>query len=309
MKLKKRGSTAKKGLNGVGVFFISMTISFILLSSTFMMFYIVSQKLFDKEATANKKDVPFDNTYADHIFRTEENLTTLVIGCDEITSLPTLFLLCKYNAIDGNVTTTVLPPQTVITVQTRKATLVEHYDYEGILGATRAVKSLTLSPVDRYIRFDKTGIANIFDFLGGVNFNIEKPFTIKEYNFQVGKQSLDGKRIAQILLKPNETNEDLILKNQLISSFLKEHFNASLIEKFSSFQSAFFYNATTNINQYDFAFRQKGIFNRLSSESLVIKDEIIQGVFKIDNDVPVFEPAEQKPPEEPISESQAIKEE
>ncbi|MEG2429942.1 MAG: hypothetical protein RSA99_06110, partial [Oscillospiraceae bacterium] len=141
----------------VGVFFISMTISFIILSSAFMMFYIVTKNLTNKTANATKKNVPYENSYLQYIPRVEENLTTLIIGCDDVVNLPTLFLLCNYDAIEGKLSLSILPPQTLITVQTRKSTLVGHYDYEGILGATRAVKSLTLKPVDRYIRLDKVG--------------------------------------------------------------------------------------------------------------------------------------------------------
>lgn len=272
--------TSKKG---IGIFFISLVITFLILGSIFMLFF-----LYQKTANADTKqeDIVYNSPYT---AKKNESMTMLIIGCERISSVPKLMLLLTYDAPSGTIYLSALPPKTLSTIEVKEDTLVGHYDYEGIRGSVNAVKSLLVTNVDRYARLDRTGIANLVDFLGGIEYEVKEDITYVDIDgnieeFEKGKQLLDGRRVSALLF--HETKDfvvDTNLQMELITLLSEQKFNESLASKFPNFISAFFYNSETNMNQYDFAIRQKGIIDKLQKKALVTKILPLDGEYNLVN--------------------------
>lgn len=252
---------------GIMVFLISLFASLIVLGGIFYAFFMYS-----KTTNANNKQegVQYVNKY---IPKTEENLNVLLIGCEELSLPPTMFLLLRYDAINSMVYLTAIPPDTLSTVGVREDTILGHYDYEGTRGGVNAVKNLFLTDIDRYMRLDKKGIANMVDSFGGIEYDVKSTMTISGETIPSGKQLLDGRRVASIILEA----DNISMQSELSALLVNQRFKKNLENKYPHLVSAFFYNAETNLNQYDFAFRQKGITQALSNETFSATEILLEG--------------------------------
>lgn len=276
---------------GVGVFLLSLTIAFVLIGGIFMLFYKYIQTV---GVSDGKKDVPYkaDTKNNQYIPKKEESMNLLLIGCEEIHLAPKMMMVITYNAVEGELMLTPLPPSAVATVGVREDTLSGHYDYEGIRGGVNAVKSLLVTDIDRYARLDKAGIADLIDFLGGIECELKAGVvcTYEDGSTEVlsrGKQLLDGRRAAALMLCNSaqySSTEDEYEKNSLIlrqgelsSRLLRQRMNSRLCGKLPDLIQAFFYNAETNLNQYDFAIRQKGLDKLLDEHRLTIVLNSLKG--------------------------------
>lgn len=252
----------KKDRKPVAVFFISFAVSFVILMCIFLIFFIVGTSK-DREVSSNKEGVPY---YSDYQATAQENVSMLIIGCEQLESEPSLLLFASYDAVGGEISIQQLDPSQFVGYKDRVDTLKGHYSYQGITGCVNATEELLGVTVDKFIRITSVGIANMIDYLGGIQYELKEKINCKGISFSVGKQTFDGRRVAAILLDSSYSD----IKQELLESYFTEHFNKNLAADFGKYVTAFFYNAETNFNQYDFAIRQKGFLSTLHKSTLGI---------------------------------------
>jgi LCP family protein required for cell wall assembly len=207
-------------------------------------------------------------------------MNVLVVGCEQEHLPPSFFLLFCYDAPNGIIYVSSLPTQTFSTIGIREDTLAEHYDFQGVQGSVVAVENLFSMQIDRYVRFDRQDVSNMVDFLGGIDYEIAEDFEIGEETFMKGKQLLDGRRVSTLLFYKKENDiPHIAYQEELIIKLIQQRFNQTLADKYAKFSSAFFYNADTDINQYDLTLRQKGICSKMQLDSLVVKKLPLHGVY------------------------------
>lgn len=261
-----------KSRKGTWTFLISLFISFIILSIVFSLFFLYSKL---QEADSSLDNIPFAEVYKP---KRDESINVVIIGCNQLNVAPTLFNMLTYDAPNGTISITTLPPSALATVGIKTDTLVEHYDYEGVRGGVNAVKNLLLADVDRYVRIDKQGITNLVDYLGGLEYDLVESVICGDEIFSPGKQLLDGRRVASLLLDESVSEQSRIsLQRELTKTIFDQRLTKTLVKKYAGLVSAFFDNCETNLNQYDFAVRQKGLIQCFENDSLVVNEIGIVG--------------------------------
>lgn len=251
----------KKSKKGLKIFFITLSVAFVLLMCIFLLFFLFGSFGISEQANVNQDEVPY---VIDYIPKSQENINILIIASEEIELTPSMFMVFKYDAINAEISLVPLVNDTVLNKGVKKTTIQKEYDYEGIHGATKAVETLLLCEIDRYIRVNSQGVANLIDYLGGVKYDFTEGINCKDIWFTEGKQLLDGRRVASIICN----QDDLYIKADVLKTFFSQHFNKDL--EYNKFASAIFYNVETNLNQYDFAMRQKGAIAAMGNETLSI---------------------------------------
>lgn len=267
-----------KSKKSVWVFLASSGISFVILGTIFAVFFYLTDTT---EIDKNQEDIPYISQYTPS---PKESINVLVIGCEQEHYPTSLALLFCYDAPTGIIYVTSLPIQSLSTVGIREDTLAGHYDYQGLQGSVIATENLLATKIDRYVRLDKQNISNLVDFLGGIDYEITEDFAIGEETFMKGKQLLDGRRVSTILFGKKENDvANTSMQEELVAKLIQQRFNQDLADKYAKFSSAFFYNAQTDLNQYDFALRQKGICSKMQLDSVVVKRLRIRGTYNLEN--------------------------
>lgn len=261
--MPKSENKPKKDKKAISVFFISFAVSFVILMCVFLIFFILGTSK-DRKASAVKDGVPY---YSDYVATEEENINMLVLGCEKTESEPSFLLFASYDAVRSTITFQELDPTQFVSYKDRVDTLGGHYNRQGITGCVNAAEQQLGVTIDKFVRINAVAIANMVDYLGGIQYEFKKQIICKGQTFTEGKQTLDGRRVATILL--DDANPQI--KQALIESYFAQHFNKQLADRFGKYVTAFFYNAETNFNQYDFAIRQKGFLNALYKSTLCIK--------------------------------------
>lgn len=263
--------------NGAYVFFITLIISFMVLSSIFLLVLIFSKT---DNASVKQEDIPYISDYSPSI---DESLAILLLGCEEPQSLPDFSLLVYYDAPHGIVYSIALPSVAVSASSERTDTLQGHYDYAGLHGCMNGVKAMLGIELDRYARFQKAGISNMVDLLGGIPYTLPANITIGNEKLLQGEQLLDGRRVSSLVFaKDDHGSPNTALQSEMLAKLLEQSFDDTLVEKYDSLVSNIFLNCETNLNQYDFAKRQTGFLNKLRLDSLVIEEIIVKGEYNSD---------------------------
>jgi len=248
----------RKG-KGFAVFLASVCVSLVVLGGLLLLFMLYMKTT---RAEAVKLDEQVRTRYQP---AGEESLRCLLLGCRRAESLPELVLLLSYDAPGGTLTVVGIPPEAVCTVNGRTDTLSGHYDYEGVRGAAGAVQALFGVEVDRYLRTQQTGLSNLTDFFGGVPWGEEE-------------RLLDGRQAVSLLFGQEES-ELLPLKERtgLSLALLERGLPAALTEaQYEAFTQAVFYNCETNLSQYDFVLRKKGLLT-WGEGGLTFQSAVLQG--------------------------------
>lgn len=256
------------------VFFITILISFMVLSSIFLVVLILTKS---DSANIEQEAVPYISEYNPS---REENLGVLILGCELAESMPEVAVLLYYDAPQGVIYPIVLPSVTVSTLNGKTDTLQGHYDYEGMQGAVNAVKELFNIELDRYIRIQRSGIANAVDFFGGVSHEVSHAQSFSGEAFQGGLQLLDGRRFSAILFDENRLGTtDYTLQSNMIAKLISQSFNESLAMKYDSLLNTIYYNSETNLTQYDFGIRKTGFLNLLKRNEIITSEVILGGEY------------------------------
>lgn len=252
----------KNNKSGAIAFVISLLLTLLLLGGIYFGFLIYTKAQFAEKI---KTDIIYDEKVYEGT--AEQNLSVLVVCNEKIESKPALFLLFCYNAPQKSLTVKALPPDKIIAVEGRTASLSEHYGYEGLRGAQRAAAVLENRQIDRYLRITMKGIQNTGDFLGGLSLDVKSDVVTPYCTIKKGRQTLDGRRIASLLLC---SDLPLNKKEELILMLLKKSLNETLSAKYDSLKSVIFKNGETNLTSYDFTFRQSCITKLCEENSLQI---------------------------------------
>lgn len=273
-----------KRFHGTLVFLISLIVSFAVFGGIMLAFITYTK---GHMAEIKQEDIPYISDYRPSV---SENLNLLLLGCEKQESEPSISMLICYNAPQGVLNVVLMPSTTVATRKDgRTDSIIGHYDYEGLAGSTLGVSSLFDIEVEKYIRIQKIGVANMTDFFGGLPFNVKSPLVTAEETIVSGEQLLDGRRLSAIAfneVRPHTQN--VSLQKELFEKLLKKGLSNELVSKYDSLVSAIFYNCETNLNQNDFVKRQTGFLNMLKLDSLVIKFHELKGSYK--SSYTLFEP-------------------
>lgn len=257
------------------IFFASLLISLLVFGSIFFFFLRRIQQ--SRQTDSLQEDVPYLRQYQP---TSQENLSLLLLGCKKAGSLPGYIALFHYDAPQGILTVIFLPPETLITSEARRDTLAGHYEYAGIKGCVRAVGALLGQEPERYLRLQKKGVSNLCDYFGGADYELKEDVVIDGETILKGAQRMDGRRIAGFLFEPDARGRtDLERQSELTCRVLQGGLDAEAAEEYGELASVVFYNAETNLNQYDFVLRQQGFTDRLSSDSLVIRSVLLEGSY------------------------------
>lgn len=251
---------------GTKFFFISFILSFVVLMCIFLTFFLFGSFEVSKPINKVEEKVPY-------ISKPQENMNILVLGCEKTEMTPNLMLLLRYDAVNSKITIVPLESETAVNIGVEKTTLLKQYDYGGINACVTAVENLLLCDIDRYVRINSIGIANMIDYLGGIEFEFNEGIICNDITFTRGKQLLDGRRVAAIMCEEKQTK----LKGEVLNEYFSQHYNETL--DYNKLVSVLFYNVETNLNQYDFALRQKGFIQALTNSSLSIETMNINGVY------------------------------
>ncbi len=258
---------------GFIVFFISLLISLCVFGSIFIIFSRYTQvEVVDK----NKQDIPYISDYKPS---RDEDLTILLIGCEQPASTPSLVVLLDYKAPEGEFNIITLPTSLVCTTTSgREDTIVGHYDYEGIRGSVDAISNLFSLDDCKYIRIQQNGISNMVDFFGGLPYFITNYKKIDNQDFFPGEQLLDGRRFSTLLMEITSKGvSDNTTQANLLYDIISKSFNQDLVDRYDNFVKSIFFNCETDINHLDFARIKTGFLNRLKLDSLVIQSYALKG--------------------------------
>lgn len=260
-----------RNVKGFCISIASACVALTVLCSLFLLFLVYTKST---QADSIKEDIPYEGKF---IPSKKENLKFLLLASDESGNLPLLTELVYYNAPAGIYYTIFFPPETLCDVENRSKTLQGHYEYEGISGAIKAVNSLFEQDIDRYVRIDKNGMANLIDFMGGVEYTIPDEILIAGEKFSKGEQLLDGRRASHLLLFGNQATSSDGVQISLTQSLYQSRMKKRLAEQYDKLSSRFFSLCESNLNQYDFALRQGNFTNYLREETLKSKVFLLNG--------------------------------
>lgn len=252
--MRGEANMPKDAHRGLKIFFITLTVSFVVMMCIFLLFFLFGSFGISEPTAQTENNIPA------YTAKPEENLNLLLIGCERTELPPSTIMLIRYNAVESSITLIPLDPDTRVVINDQQTTLAAQYDYASIHGCVLAVKNLLSCDVDRYIRINAVGMANLVDYLGGIQYEFTDGITAKGLPFPAGRQLLDGRRVGAIM----SDDAPLAVKGNLIKGYIDQHFTSSL--DYNKLTSALFYNIETNLNQYDLAFRQKGFFSAIGGE-------------------------------------------
>lgn len=259
---------------GVGVFIASACVSLLILGGFLLLFMVYVKTA---QAEAIRHDVTAEDRYHPE---QSESLGLIVIGCDQAEDLPGLVQLIYYDAPAGTVFVVGISPAAVCTLNSREDTLAGHYDYEGIRGTVNGVSKIIGFDADRYLRIQRKGISNLVDYLGGIPYDLPEPRMADGYEILPGPQLFDGRRTAALLFSGG--NPDTEFQADLTFGLIQNGLNEKLGEKYDSFVQAVFFNSESNLNQYDFVSRKRGLTGMLETGTLTVRKLTLSGTYSDD---------------------------
>lgn len=221
-------------------FFQAFFLTFSILSGMLAIgYYLIAHA--DRQADSSLSNLPIEDHYSPSV---KDNLTVVFLGCPERNEVPSCYLVCKLDVLQSRCSILSIPPNTLATVNVSEKTVTEHYRYGGPQEAADACANLLLLEADAYVRLNTDGIRTLTDFFSGVEWTFTEVFTTKQYTYPVGKQLIDGNRMADLLL-----NDDFSEKGELFARLIDLHFAASFPNRSDAFYSLFFEMADTTLNR------------------------------------------------------------
>ncbi len=240
-------------------FFISVMVLISLLSG-YLLFFQYKENA--KNVTINVTDVPKVKTQADM------NLNLLLMGSKSKSDTVDTYVLMRFDAVQKVVYLSTLPSDTLSTVNTKTATLSEHYAYGGASQAITAVENAYKILVDRYVHLDKQSFVRLIDMIGGVEYYVPGNLKSGSTNLLAGVQLLDGRRLYELFTYPKyqDTKREQTIDAVLLA-MLNDGINQNLAQYLDTFYYSLINDLDTNISFYDYSYRKSAIEELLSQKS------------------------------------------
>lgn len=219
-------------------FLISMFIFGSLFFITYTNFYIKSNQ---QSAHMQVDDVPIQNYYSPKL---EDNLTLVFMPCEQENSNPSSYFLMHFNVIPNTCTIIEIDPNTYVNYSNINKSIDEFYKYGGMQLASSAICNMFSLNSNIYVKMTTEQIKNFCNYFSGFTFDLEKDIQTDMFSFQSGRQSMDGLRIASLIL-----DSKFDQKAQLISSFLDFQFNKEVPKKLDDFYNLLYDTSTTNLSR------------------------------------------------------------
>lgn len=245
-------------------------------------FYMISNHT--TEAAQQNTKVPV----SPYIPKASDSRNVLLIGCPERGQEPTLYLLLRFDAVANRCYILSVPPQVQSTVNVKTMTLAGHYDYGSSEYAVNAVENLFLTRIHQYIRFDSSSLAEVVDFFGGIEYELDHEISTENYQFESGKQLLDGARVSALML-----NGDTTLSASLMNCFMETHFNETMETKQSKFFSIIFNKCDTELTSLQLKNSNEMLKNLYSNQEDKTEILVLDGEFSDEDSEIQFEPSEE----------------
>lgn len=263
---------------GFAVFLASACVSLVVLGSCLLLF-LLYMKAAQAEAIKNDVTVPIPYTPDP-----SEDLQMLTIGSEAPEDLPELLLLWDYDAAEGELTVIGIPSRTVCVWNGRRDTLAGHYSYEGVRGVLNGVNTLFGVHCDRYMRASSEGIASLIDWMGGVEYVLDAETVLGGRSLSEGTHLFDGRQTAGLLLY-SEPLPDVALQTRLAALAAQQKLDRRMADRYGGLTEAFFASCETNLSQYDFLARERGLC-RWMGEGLKVHSYVLDGAYSLDEFTP-----------------------
>lgn len=223
-------------------FFVSFIISLLILGSMLSISYLVLN-LKSQEQTTHMQadDIPINNYYSPKL---EDNLTLVFMACEQENKNPSSYFLMHFNVIPNTCTVIELSKDTYTQYQNMNKTLDEFYNYGGMEMVSGAICDIFSFDSKIYIKMTMEQIKSFCDYFSGFTFDIQQDIQTDMYSFKKGVQSMDGLRIASLIL-----DDKFNQKCELVSSFLNLQLNKELPKVLDNFYDFFYDNSITNLSR------------------------------------------------------------
>lgn len=198
------------------------------------------------------------------IFRPQasDTLTLAVIGVQD--SAATDFMLIRFNPQYGQIPLSLLPPQTLVTLEGEGITLEQAYEKGGGDGVKQALSERLGIVVDRYAKLTSDIFIRIAEKTGTVVFTLPHDISYQNksgFNIHLpaGERRLDGKDIADIFAYP-AFRKDEVGKSKLLGELAVEIINQNLDAASDGVSSGLFKLAVnlldTDVTSADYEYRR-----------------------------------------------------
>ena len=196
----------------------------------------------------------------------EDLFRILLIQCTERSAPPYAYTVLEINPHDVSLTMVKIPPETEVTIGFRTDTLDGQYDYAGCNNAKLGAENILLTKIDRYIRIDQNGFANLIDVLGGFEKTISAPYKSDTLTLSIGKNLLNGKAVLKLL--KNTPNEVFSSEEEFFKEWFLQKFNSDIISKSDYLFTVLLNNVDTDITQFDYLSCKKPLKYLLEAEKI-----------------------------------------
>lgn len=183
-------------------------------------------------------------------------VTFLLIGADHKKTEADAIFLVGLNATQKKATVTLIPTNTVVPEGDAKYKLGELFSSRSANFYREFVAQETGVTADFYATLSVDGLANLIDFLGGIQYNV--PYAMQcfdpEINFRVnlaaGNQTLNGDKAVQLVAyaqRGHEAREDVQLG--FVQAFCRSFLVADNLSRAKAILYNLYYNVETDFEE------------------------------------------------------------
>lgn len=215
--------------SGIKYFFISFSITLIVLTIIFIPIYlVVTPKKIDEGS--NIINIVENNNFPkmDYSPRKEDIISILIALTDESDHLVAIYL-CGMNPITQQISASSLPTGLIFQRENESVTFERQYSEKGMIGLQNAVKILFDVDVPKYARITKSQFISIVNYIGSLEYLVPENLVYEEtdqnifINIPEGMQDLDGERLYTLMTFPGF--DDTVFKHKLYTDIITSYIN------------------------------------------------------------------------------------
>lgn len=256
----------------VKIFFLSFGISLaVLLAIVIVVMSSVLEPLGGAEQIAEESEPEAAEAGLSYRPDASMGINFMVISVRERSDLPHAYTLCRFDPANERFVMVPVPPETVVTVKAKTATLQEHYDYAGSANVRLAAESMLLCDVERYVRLNRSGTVNLIDALGGLTRYFEQAYETETVSVPAGTHLLNGELLYEIANSPPKDTTPETWRLTLIGELLVQSLTAEADDRLDYLMEVFWNNVDTDLSQFDYTTRRKALTYFLRSETKQIE--------------------------------------